>query len=71
VVFKQALRGIERDPATGGYVALVAAPAPSGPQTAAMATGAAFGDGWRIAEISEYGVTLRKGPETRVVRLFG
>ncbi len=71
VVFKQALSGIERDPETGAFRALVRDPAAPSPQIAAMSVGARFGDGWRIREISADAVTLAKGREVRVVRLFG
>jgi hypothetical protein len=71
VIFKQALGGIERDAATGALSALVRDPAASGPQIRSMAVGDRFGDGWRISEISETAVTLKKGRETRVVRLYG
>ncbi|QYF86435.1 hypothetical protein [Brevundimonas sp. PAMC22021] len=71
MVFKQALSGVERDPATGGLTALVRDPAAPGPQIRSIAVGDRFGDGWRISEISEYAVTLKKGRETRVVRLYG
>jgi hypothetical protein len=71
VVFKQALRGVERDPATGSVAALVRDPAAPGPQIRSMVVGDRFGDDWRIEEITEYAVTLRKGRETRVVRLYG
>lgn len=72
VVFKQGLLGIERDPATGQYRAMVRDPAHPGPQIRLMAAGETFGDkGWRIEQVSEFSVTLRKGRETRVVRLFG
>ena len=71
VVFKAALTGIARDPATGALTALVRDPAAPGPQIAAMRIGDRFGDGWRINEISADAVTLRKGRETRVVRLYG
>ncbi|NBB63527.1 hypothetical protein GVN18_30135, partial [Pseudomonas sp. ODNR1LW] len=70
-VFKQGLRGIERDPTTGAFVALVAQPALPGAQSQSMKPGDVFQDGWRVSEISEYAVTLRRGRETRVVRLFG
>ena len=71
VVFKQALRGVERNPATGSLAALVSDPAVPGPQIRSMVVGDQFGDGWRIDEISEIAVTLRKGRETRVVRFYG
>lgn len=71
VVFRQALTAIERDPATGAYRAYVRDPAAPGPQSVAMSEGARFGDGWRISEISPESVTLRKGRESRVVRLYG
>lgn len=71
VVFKQALSGIERDPQTGAFRALVRDPAAPSPQIAAMNVGARFGDGWRIRQISADAVTLAKGREVRVVRLFG
>jgi hypothetical protein len=71
VVFKQALSGIERDPTTGALAALVRDPAAPGPQIRVMAVGDRFGGDWRISEITDYAVTLRKGRETRVVRLYG
>lgn len=71
VVFKQALRGVERNPATGSLAALVSDPAAPGPQIQSIVVGDRFGDGWRIEEITESAVTLRKGRETRVVRLYG
>ncbi|MBD3837961.1 hypothetical protein [Brevundimonas sp.] len=71
VVFKQALAGIERDPQTLSYAALVRDPAAPGPQIRSMRVGDTFGEGWRVSQITEYAVTLSKGRETRVVRLFG
>lgn len=71
VVFKAALRGIERDTETGAFYALVRDPAASSPQMGVMGEGARFGDGWLIREISADAVTLAKGGEVRVVRLFG
>ncbi|MBN8529834.1 MAG: hypothetical protein J0M36_11465 [Caulobacterales bacterium] len=71
VVFKSLLAGVEKDPATGRLYALVRDSASPTPQIARMAVGHRFGDGWRISEISETAVTLRKGRETRVVRLYG
>ena len=71
VVFKSLLAGVETDPATGRLHALVRDSASPTPQIARMAVGHRFGDGWRISEISETAVTLRKGRETRVVRLYG
>lgn len=71
VVFKQALRGVERNPSTGSLAALVSDPAAPGPQIRSIVVGDRFGDGWRIEEITESAVTLRKGRETRVVRLYG
>ena len=63
--------GSEQDAATGTLRALVRQSASSMPQINRMAVGDAFGDGWRISEISETAVTLRKGQEVRVVRLYG
>lgn len=71
VTFKAALRGITQDPDTGRYGALVGDPAAGGPQIAAMTVGDSVGDGWRINQITADAVTLRKGRETRVVRLYG
>lgn len=71
VVFKQALSGIERDTQTGAYRALVRDTAAPPPQIVVMREGAPFGDGWRIKHISADAVTLGKGREVRVVRLFG
>ena len=71
VVCKQALRGVERNPSTGSLAALVSDPAAPGPQIRSIVVGDRFGDGWRIEEITESAVTLRKGRETRVVRLYG
>ena len=59
------------DPATGALTALVRDPAAPGPQIRAMAVGDRFGDDWRISEITDYAVTLKKGRETRVIRLYG
>ena len=71
VVFRSALLGITLDAQTGLRRALVRDPAATGSQIASMGVGDSFGDGWRISEVSEYAVTLRKDRETRVVRLFG
>ena len=71
VLFKAVLLAIQRDQQTGNYRALVRDPAAPPPQMAAMSVGARFGDGWRIREISEDAVTLAKGREVRVVRLYG
>jgi hypothetical protein len=71
VLFKAALSGIERDPQTGVFHALVRDPAAPPPQVVSMGVGARYGDGWRIREISEDAVTLAKGREVRVVRLYG
>ena len=71
VTFRAALSGITRDPASGRYGALVRDPAAPGPQITSMRVGDRFGDGWRISQISADAVTLRKGRETRVVRLYG
>jgi hypothetical protein len=70
VVFKQALRGVERDPTTGALKALVSDPAAPGAQIRSMVHGDRFGDDWRIDGITEDAVTLRKGRETRVVHLY-
>ena len=69
--FRARLGGIVRDPDTGVYGALVRDPAAGGPQIATMTVGDGVGDGWRIGEITADAVTLEKGRETRVVRLFG
>ena len=71
VVFKAALTGIQRDPGSGSLRALVRDPAAPGPQITAMTVGARFGDGWRIKQISADSVTLGKGRDIRVVRLYG
>lgn len=71
VLFKAALSGIERDLGTGAFRALVRDLAASSPQTSSMSVGARFGDGWRIKDISADAVTLTKGREIRVVRLYG
>jgi len=68
VTFKAALRGVERDPATGRQRVLVG-DASGG--VATISEGGRFGDGWRIRNISAEAVTLAKGRETRVVRVFG
>lgn len=70
VVFKAALGGIARDPQTGTYTALVRNAA-AGPQIGAMKVGDVFGDGWKIREISADAVTLSRGRDVRVVRLYG
>lgn len=71
VVFKSALSGIERDPATGVFRALVRNPMSGSSQTTPMGLGSKFVDDWRIKEISSDAVTLAKGREIRVVRLYG
>ncbi len=71
IVFKHTLTGIERDPLSGAYSALVRDPAASGQQVKGMVVGDAFGDGWRIVEISAQAVVLSKDRDTRVVRLYG
>jgi len=68
VTFRAALRGVERDPATGQRRALVTTDSGG---VGALAEGARFGDGWRIKDITAEAVTLAKGRETRVVRVFG
>jgi hypothetical protein len=70
VVFKSALSGIARDPATGVLRALVRDPS-AGSQIKAMAAGETFVDGWVVTDISVEAVVLGKGRETRVVRLYG
>jgi hypothetical protein len=71
-LFKQGLLGVRRDPVSGDFSALVRDPAQAGPQIGRMKAGDAFGNsGWRIRHVSEFAVTLEKGRETRVVRLFG
>lgn len=70
ITFKAALRAISRDEAGDGYQAIVRDIAQPGPQTIAMSVGDVF-DGWRIGAISADTVTLQRGRETRVVRLFG
>jgi len=66
VTFRAALRGVERDPATGARHVLVSGAGGVAP----LAEGAVFED-WRIKEITADAVTLTKGRETRVVRVFG
>ena len=68
VTFKAALRGVERDPATGRSSVLVSDPSGG---VAALPEGSRYGDGWRIRNISAEAVTLAKGRETRVIRVFG
>ena len=68
VTFKAALRGVERDPATGRQRVLVS-DASGGVST--LNEGGRYGDGWRIGNISAEAVTLAKGRETRVIRVFG
>jgi hypothetical protein len=68
VTFKAALRGVERDPATGRHGALVS-DASGG--VSLIPVGGRYGDGWRIRNISAEAVTLAKGRETRVIRVFG
>jgi len=67
VTFKAVLRGVERDPATGRQRVLIS----DGGGVSAIQEGGGFGDGWRIKNISAEAVTLAKGRETRVVRVFG
>ncbi|MBX3478331.1 MAG: hypothetical protein KF910_12025 [Brevundimonas sp.] len=71
VVFKSLLAGVEQDADTGTLRALVRQSASPSPQIARMAVGDSFGDGWKLSEISETAVTLRKGKDVRVVRLYG
>lgn len=71
VVFRSALRGIARDPETGELSALIQDPVAFGPQISSRKVGDTFGDGWRISGLTEYAVTLEKGDETRLVRLYG
>lgn len=71
VVFKNALSGIERDPATGVYRALVRDPVAPGPQILALSVGDGFADGWRITDVTADAVVLGKGRDVRVVRLYG
>lgn len=68
VTFRASLRGVERDPTTGRHRALVS-DASGG--VSAISEGGTVGDGWRIRTVSEEAVTLAKGRETRVVRVFG
>ncbi|MNI31176.1 hypothetical protein D3C73_850510 [compost metagenome] len=68
VTFRAALRGIERDPATGRHRALVS-DASGGVST--INEGGSFDSGWHLRNISAEAVTLTKGRETRVVRVFG
>ena len=68
MTFKAALRGVERDPGTGRRHVLVS-DASGGVST--INEGGRYGDGWRIRNISAEAVTLAKGRETRVVRVFG
>ena len=70
-VFKSLLAGVEQDTVTGELQTLMRDSASPRPQISRMSVGDTFGDGWRISEISETAVTLRKGRETRVVRLYG
>lgn len=70
VVFRTALRAIERDPFTGSLSALMSDPAAPGPQTRSIRVGDRF-DGWRIQDITETAVTLTRGRERRVVQLYG
>ena len=70
VVFRSALRAIERDPFTGSLSALMSDPAAPGPQTRSIRVGDRF-DGWRIQDITETAVTLTRGRERRVVQLYG
>lgn len=70
VVFRSALRAIARDPQTGALSALMSDPAHLGPQTRTLRSGDRF-DGWRIDDIAEDAVTLSRGRERRVVRLYG
>ncbi len=70
VTFTQALAAIERDVQTGAYVALIRDPAAPGPQMIPMTVGDRFGDGWRIADIDVNAVTLARGDETRMIRLY-
>jgi len=70
VVFKSALKGIERDTATGAYRALVRNAAAPGPQITPISIGDEFIEGWRVRDISEDAVILAKGAETRVIRLY-
>lgn len=70
VVFKSLLSGIERDPATGVYRALIRDPAAAGPQIKVMSVGDGFVDGWRITEVTAGAVVLGKGRDVRVVRLY-
>jgi len=67
VTFAEVLRGISRDPLSGELSVLLGGPEGS----RRLGVGAAFADGWRVKEISGTGVTLAKGRETRVVRLYG
>ena len=68
VTFKAALRGVERNPATGRQHVLVS-DASGG--VSPLSEGGRYGDGWRIRNISAEAVTLAKGRETRVIRVFG
>lgn len=70
VTFAAALRAIEREPGTERYQALVSDPAAQGPQTRIIVVGDAYGDGWRINDISADAVQLVRGRETRRVPLY-
>lgn len=64
VIFGQAVRGVSRDPQSGEITVLL-----DGARR--LGVGGVFADGWRVKEISGTSVTLAKGRETRVVRLYG
>jgi hypothetical protein len=67
VTFAAAVRGVSRDPQTGEVSVLL-----GGPEGARqLGVGGVFADGWRVKEISGASVTLAKGREIRVVRLYG
>lgn len=64
VTFAAAIRGVSRDPQSGEVKVLL-----DGARQ--LGVGAVFADGWRVKEISGISVTLAKGRETRVIRLYG
>lgn len=67
VVFRGMLRGVEQDERSGGFRALV----DTGGGVSAVGVGHRLERGWRITKISADRVTLGKGRESRVVRLYG
>lgn len=71
VTFKAALAGIVRDAQSGRLSVLLRDGAAGRPQMASKTVGDEVGDGWRIQLITADSVTLRRGRENRVVRLYG